>query len=71
MKFYVVQDSEGSPLGCETSLGRARNLGNVEDGYQITRVECRVSAETIRLMLGGRGGYADESDVVEEVERSR
>lgn len=71
MKFYIVQDGKGNPLGCETSLRRARELGNAKDGYQIMRVDCDVNSETIRILLGGFGGYANETEVVEEVEATR
>lgn len=49
MKFYTVEDLEGTTLGCGLTMHEA---------HTITCDEVAVSAESIRLLLARQGGYA-------------
>lgn len=65
MRFYVVQNDQGSTLGCELTLKAAKALG-AEDrfatgSYTVEAIDCDVNAETVRRLLGQLGGYATES----------
>lgn len=66
MIFFVVQDDQGSTIGCETGLKKAHELGKTADRqpYSIERVQAPVTIETVRRLLGQLGGYAIESDTV-------
>jgi hypothetical protein len=62
MKFYMVSNEVGETLGCELTLSRAIQLaadyGMTRDEANIDAVEVPVTAETVRRLLGGSGGYA-------------
>lgn len=66
MKFYIVQNNQGSTLGCETALAAAHALAKSSTpfAYSIECVECSVNAETVRRLLGQLGGFATESTTV-------
>lgn len=63
MKFYVIANAEGSTVGCETSLRRAKQFVKAEarEGYTITCITCKPDAETVRRLLGNLGGFAEDS----------
>jgi hypothetical protein len=52
----------GETLGCELTLSRAIQLaadyGMTRDEAKIDVMEVPVTAETVRRLLGGSGGYA-------------
>ena len=61
MKFYVIENgSSGEIAGCELTKKDAVSIAEcVCDGsYSITMVECKVSVDTVRRLLGELGGYA-------------
>ena len=61
MKFYTVEDLEGTTLGCGLTMHEAHTIAAhyVSAGeYTITCDEVAVSAESIRLLLARQGGYA-------------
>lgn len=62
MKFYVIESNTGETIGCEltkrAALLRAESAGYTKDEINIESVECDVSAETVRRLLGNLGGYA-------------
>lgn len=66
MKFYVIENtSDGSIVGCETNLSHAKGIAlhrKVIWGHEcrINRVDVPVTTESIRLLLGNVGGYANE-----------
>lgn len=69
MKFYVVAYGNGETMACETSVKRAMAklpVGGDREFCTVTRVECEVNSETIRLLLAERGGYATNSEIVWE-----
>jgi hypothetical protein len=59
MRFYVIEDS-GETIGCELTLAAAhdRAASRASGEYEITALEVPVTAESIRRLLGGLGGYA-------------
>ena len=63
MKFYVVASPAGERLGCETSMKAVEQLawsyGYTVDDVEVTPMHVEVSAENIRRLLGGLGGYAN------------
>ena len=68
MKFYVVNNQQGEIIGCEYTVADAHALAyqTVEDGegYDITRVECSITRDTVRRLLGNLGGYATKTELV-------
>ncbi len=61
MIFYtLIDDLGGGTVGCELSLKAARERAAALGlrRYQICREEVPVTAETMRRVLGGQGGYA-------------
>ena len=61
MKFYVIENgSSGEIAGCELTKKDAVSIAEcVCDGsYSITMVECKISVDTVRRLLGELGGYA-------------
>jgi hypothetical protein len=62
MKFYMVSNDVGETLGCELTLSRAVQLaadyGLKRDEAKIDAIDVPVTAETVRRLLGGSGGYA-------------
>jgi hypothetical protein len=62
MKFWVIQNAQGSPCGCEltkaAAIETARKEGN--SGFSLRWLDIPVSSESIRLILGNGGGYANE-----------
>ena len=63
MKFYILEVN-GETVGCETSL-KAAKLRITDDDWCITVVEVAVNAETVRLLLGNQGGYAETLRTIE------
>lgn len=68
MKFYIVE-VDGETVGCETSLKAAKALAfSLRDDrleWCITVLEVAVNAETVRLLLGNKGGYAETLRTIE------
>ena len=63
MRFYTV-DVDGSVVACTKTLGEAHAQGKywVDGGrYVIDWQDVRIDAETVRLLLAGAGGYAQDS----------
>ena len=59
MKFYLIEDYNGSPIECTVSLKEAKKMvAGTSDS--IVRLEIPVNAESVRLLLAGQGGYAEE-----------
>jgi hypothetical protein len=63
MKFYTIETDLGETIGCELTKRAAVEFG-LARGYRrdeltIACVECDVSTETIRRLLGNLGGYAN------------
>jgi hypothetical protein len=62
MKFYLLTNNVGETLGCELTVSRAVQLaadyGLKRDEANIDAMEVPVTAETVRRLLGGSGGYA-------------
>ena len=63
MKFYILEVN-GETVGCETSLKAAKLHINGDD-WCITVVDAPVTAETVRLLLGNMGGYAETLRTIE------
>jgi hypothetical protein len=63
MKFYVLEVN-GETVGCETSL-KAAKLQVTGDDWCITVLEVPVNAETVRLLLANKGGYAETLRTIE------
>ena len=63
MKLYIVE-VDGETVGCETSL-KAAKLRITDDDWCITVLEVAVTAETVRLLLGNKGGYAETLRTIE------
>jgi hypothetical protein len=61
MKFYIVQDTNGTVVGCETSLTAAKKLGRqyADSGFTVARAEYEVTSQTIRALLAGDGGATE------------
>ena len=63
MRFYTV-DVDGSVVACTKTLAEAHARGKywVDGGrYVIDWQDVRIDAETVRLLLAGAGGYAQDS----------
>lgn len=62
MKFWIIEDSVGEIVGCETSQREAKaSAQSYGDDYSIRWIEVPVSADSIRRLLGNHGGYATDS----------
>jgi hypothetical protein len=63
MKFYVIETSQGETIGCELTKKAAIEFadyrGYSRDEVEIEAVDVSVNAETVRLLLGNLGGYAN------------
>lgn len=58
MMFYEVEIN-GETVGCELTLAAAMKVARDHDpDWCITAMEIPVTAETIRLLLGNKGGFA-------------
>jgi hypothetical protein len=57
MKFYLIKNELGEITGCEMTLKRAK--AEMHEGGEIEAIEVAVTAENIRRLLSGEGGYAD------------
>lgn len=62
MKFWTIETKQGETIGCELTKHAALKYAEMR-GYErreitLEKVECDVSAETIRRLLGNLGGYA-------------
>lgn len=61
-KFYVLMGPGAEVVGCERSAKLAHSLadgyGYSPSEYSIQLIECAVSVETVRRLLGEMGGYA-------------
>lgn len=66
MRFYIVEDDTGAPVACELTRAEAdtRAAELCPFGHTVVMVEVPVTAESIRRLLGGLGGYATEHRVV-------
>lgn len=73
MRFYTLHDTDGTALGCRLTLSEIETLAlafgaSDENGEPVAVelsvgvVECAVSADTIRRLLGDEGGYATHAD---------
>ncbi len=62
MKFWIVEGPGGEMLGCETSKRKAlefgASLGVPREDLRAFWIEVDVTAENVRRLLGGHGGYA-------------
>lgn len=63
MKFYIIETKEGETIGCELkkrdAVEFAQARGYAREEVEVYAVDCDVSAETIRRLLGNLGGYAN------------
>jgi hypothetical protein len=62
MKFWIVTNTAGETLGCETTKAAAIRTGlysTTKEDLELRWVDVDVNAETIRLLLAGNGGYAN------------
>ena len=60
MKFYIVTDAdETETAGCYASLAAAIEQGNhlYAGDFDIRMEEVEVTADSVRRLLGGEGGY--------------
>jgi hypothetical protein len=64
MKFWIVEEPSGETLGCERTKRQALELaasyGYSRNEISLSWVDVDVNAETIRRLLSGRGGYAND-----------
>lgn len=62
MKFWIAEGPGGETLGCETSKRKAlefgASFGIPRDEMRAYWIEVDVTAENVRRLLGGHGGYA-------------
>ena len=62
MKFWLIEDKTGEILGCELTKRAAeetaRSFGCTEGEYSVSSIEVEVTADNVRRLLGGLGGYA-------------
>lgn len=63
MKFYIIENNVGETIGCEITVKAARQhaegLGYQRYEYDLIPINCKVTAETVRRLLGELGGYAN------------
>jgi len=65
MIFYTITARNGETLGATTSAKEARKTARSNGELNVvTRMEIPVTAESIRLLLSGYGGYATDSKEV-------
>jgi hypothetical protein len=64
MIFYICTDTAGHDFDCFTSLAEAKKLVGSTGGGEVVAVDVPVTAETIRKLLGGYGGYATKSRII-------
>lgn len=66
MKFYVLQDANGTTVDCQLTIQRCRDAAEAQalHEYEIHLVDVDVSAESMRKMLAGQGGYANDTKLV-------
>ena len=64
MKFYTIEHTDGSPLGCCLTVRECHEVMAAQfyprDQYTIAMEEVDVSAESVRLLLARQGGYAKD-----------
>lgn len=64
MKFYTIETESGETIGCEltkkAAIYFAAERGYSKDEIDIECVDVAVNAETVRRLLGGVGGYAND-----------
>lgn len=60
MKFYIICDDDaGEIAGCELSLEAAvQEARSLTHRFTISEVDAALTADTLRRILGQRGGYA-------------
>jgi hypothetical protein len=62
MKFWTIETNQGETIGCELTKKAAFKYAAAR-GYDISEleiecIECDVSSETVRRLLGNIGGFA-------------
>lgn len=66
MKFWTIETEQGETIGCEltkkAAIDRALSWGYAREEITIECIECEVTAETVRRLLGHLGGYAKRDD---------
>ena len=68
MNFYIIRNDSDDVVDCLTSSPHAVAEANKHGpGTSIDLCECPVIAETIRLMLAQKGGYATNFKTIYEV----
>lgn len=62
MKFWIIETNQGETIGCEltkkAAFAHAEARGYDRSELEIECVECEVSSETVRRLLGNLGGFA-------------
>ena len=63
MKFYLIENEGCETLGCEltkkAAYERAAAYGYKKNEVEIEVLDIDVTAENMRRILGGEGGYAN------------
>ena len=62
MKFWVIETTGGETIGCEltrkAALAYVESRGYDHEEVEVVSIECAITADTIRRLLGNLGGYA-------------
>jgi hypothetical protein len=62
MKFWIIETEQGETIGCEltkkAAIDYAKSRGYDRKEITVYSVECDVTADTVRRLLGNLGGYA-------------
>lgn len=61
MKFWIIETEQGETIGCEltkkAAFEYAAAYGYDRNELDINSVDCDVSVETVRRLLGNLGGF--------------